>query len=217
MADLHPVNFPEEVSPNIASYNWTDIANGVGQAKFYMCDGINASGATYLLTSNVFYANTIETSTTTSSGTFTDILNKTYSAAAFTQPRDCEGTAYFHGCVNFNPDVGDDVGAYYLIITLYKNTTSIGTVTTATQTSAAGTSLPTEFIVPITITRTHFAIGDVFKCLVNCYVKKVSGSGAALEFGIGHDPQNRDGTYLTPSSNTNHFTTMEINLPTIIT
>jgi hypothetical protein len=66
---------------------------------------------------------------------------------------------------------------------------------------------------PITIPQTHFKRGDILRVTLECWSYQGASAGNGT-FAIAHDPMNRDGNYIKPSSDDPATTTQfKIEIP----
>jgi len=217
MAEVMPVNFPLPSESAVASYSYTDVAEGTGVTVFNL---VGATGDNILTTQTV-YADKIEeeSAVTDTTSAYVKIFDVDYDLSAFNMPKTIEGT----GLLNFSQygkGSGDETSWWYFTIVVKKydgsTETTIGTVNSSTL-SATGVHTTTNLeLLPITLSQTHFAIGDILRVTVEGYIKDtdwISGGRNTLKIGIGQDPMNRDGSYLIPSTNTGEITLNKIYIP----
>ena len=191
MAQIIPNNFIVSSEGAIASYNYTDIASGTGFVSYYGAAVATDGGTSYILTTNPIHSSTAtETNPTTIDG-FSITFNK---------PQNIKGTLITDIPVIFS-GLGNTL---YCTITVYKNSTQIGTAISDTRTGAASYSYK-SFAVPITISQTHFKKGDTLK--IKLVFTKSGGS-----FYLGYDPQNRT----TGETLSNECTIMRYYVPFVI-
>jgi hypothetical protein len=217
MAEVMPINFPLPSESAVASYNYTDMAEGTGVTVFYL---VGATGDN-ILTSQTVYADDIENATadTDLTSDFVKLMDTDYDLSAFNAPRTIKGT----GLVNltyYEKVVGDESTNFYFNIIVKKydgsTETTIGTATTPTLSGAGNTTYYNLGLFPISLTQTHFAIGDILRVTVEGYAKDInyiSGGRDHVILGIGQDPMNRDGGIITPSTNNEMITQSKIYIP----
>lgn len=185
MADNLPINFPVPAEPTIASYTYTDIADGSGMITFYGFHvNDNTGGAAQILSSSIVNSNLIGT-TFTSAGSTT----YNYNHAAFKAPRTVGAGIGFAQMSIYKASQQFDVTV--AVKKVSGSTTTIGTSTmTANQTS----STVKTFTIPIDITQTHFKIGDILRISVTFT------RAGSLTCNVGHDPLNRAFTNIPDTS-----------------
>ena len=172
---------------SIASYDYTDLASGLGFKTYYATnyeDG--AGGTTRALTESLLYSVNIEGSFTTT--TFS------YDLTPFNIPRTVKGTAIIRYSTHWS---GTSSQTKYETFTLKKVSgaviTSIGTARSNTETSA-GSAIIKNHVLYISLTETNFKKGDILRLELD----PTNPEPATIY--IGEDPANRDGTYITPSA-----------------
>jgi len=173
-------------SSEIISYDYSDIAEGAGIQQFY---GARDETGTFFLSSNQVYSNLIES---TVNGA---VKSCVFETGEFNAPKTIFGTAMITFC-------SKTLGATGAIrtqasINLYRVSGGVDTLLGAASGALiAGSDVDTThvFRLPIT-TRTAIKKGDKIK--LNAFF---SSTDAGCSMSIGHDPMNRNGTNITPSS-----------------
>lgn len=173
----------------IATYDFTEIAEGTGIVTF---NGFNTetSGAitTYKLTNVAVASDDIQT--ITAAGTVKQV---DFETLPFKLPKIIDGTSIlrFSGGIDTN-----GAANVYYVCTLFKvsdATTTLVTVTSPTLSIGGAGTAAKNFCMPLVIPRTHFKPGD--------YLRLSIGITPSAQFGhLAHDPENRDGTVITPAS-----------------
>lgn len=227
--------FRTEQDLPILSFNFSDVISGAGYVTFYPWIGLDASGLTYgmstnqvpsLITGNfgtapadrVDYLETLTTFTTTA-GTFTH----TYTSEEFNKPAIIQGDLIVEIPINIEVNVSDQDVDFFTIITLYTHdgtsATQIATITQATKNNDTGEAV--IGIIPgiLSIPKTKINVGDKIQVKIDVECQRTAGSNTndPQRFYIGHDPLNRDGSGLVPSTNANTRTQMKVNVPFRIT
>ena len=179
-----PVPIQYRKSPaNILSYNYEDVASGLGVSTFYLFNTTNSTATTYHLTDQVIYSADIAQKITASTTSDTD-----YDLTTFNHPRTTEGTGIIQLSVGAQTTAG--VTSFYVVLTLRKVSggveTDLVSVTSPTLTTAANpTSSALNFCMEMTIPKTLFKIGDTLRL-------NVAGTTNAGGVGyIGIDPKSR--------------------------
>lgn len=211
MAENLPLNFAVPTESTIASYDWTNFAEGTGIRTFYIANGKNSAGTQYFLTTQaalVSYTTQYGgTSTTSTSAVKTDDID--YDLSPFNKPQTIRGTASLHGTWSVNDAAGG--GYVYLIIRVRKwdgtNETEVGSFTSETLSSA---NTKRNLIGTFACTETHFKIGDILRITVEIWTRSATGAASRVGF-YGQDPAST-------SITTNYFTAtdptfMKINIP----
>ena len=206
MAKLLTPSFPEPAAIAVASYSYTDIAEGTGTQIFY---GANASGAVvgpdyFLQGSTSLYSDYITTYGAVSQSTFALIVDKKFDVE-FNLPKDVKGRAYVS--VPFGGSSGSvDGGRHAYVFSELFHYDGTTETSLASGVSGAFVTMPNEPTINTpysTITtmfhditaQQHFAKGDKLRCNVKLYAKKY-GADASIA-GIIHDPMSRDEDVIT--------------------
>lgn len=205
MASQLPVNFSPQGEGSIASYNWIDIGEGTGIVKFYGFALEDSTGLSYGLSTNPFYSAKIETySNTTASTSYAKMFDLDFDLSAFNLPKIIEGTAtinYFHYHNAGSSGSAGGTSKFVFQIRKWDGASEIDIISvTGPEVASSGTNnIERELeCVEVAIPKTHFKKGETLRISVECWLKK-TGDGSGYVY-FGHDPQNRDGTYIKPSS-----------------
>ena len=210
MAENLPINFAVLGENAIATYSYSDLVEGTGMASFYpfFADGEYTTGTIYTMSPQLYYSSSISTVTTEFDGAF----DKTFSLTAFNTPRTLGGTSYFTIPWYFKVSISDQVLKAYPEITLYKNSDVITTISGAWIVGSTGVDISKQSPFVATLPSTHYKKGDILKFKVRVvFATPTHGSSGTPIHEVGHDPMDRDGTYLT-SANT-LSSQMKINIP----
>ncbi|MFA5051312.1 MAG: hypothetical protein WC499_04330 [Patescibacteria group bacterium] len=195
MAENLPVNFAIPSESSIASYNWTDIAEGTGVRVIQGFNTETASGKLHHLSAYATESNNVETRLTTGDDTLT------FNMSVFNHPQRIGGTGIIQFAGRFETGVGGSMSVF--VAKLYKVSTAT-TELCSVSLPLAGSDATRRYVAPLTIPATHFKKGDYLRLTIN--VKYNAGA-----FTIGHDPANKDGTYITPAST--YSTKFELLIP----
>lgn len=192
MGQLLP-EFPQTASPAAASYDWFDLAEGVGYKTFYgfEVDVPSTSGSVQLLSTSAFYSDKIQLSGTTTAGVS---LSGSFLTSPFNVPKDIKGDAYvsFGWYSNTN-----DMFPYAKI---YKSVAGVDTLIgqmSGSLVADAVASLPKVTTLKVNLPLTHIAPGDAIK--LEAGITAAAGGAGAFS-NIGEDPLNRDGIKIKPST-----------------
>lgn len=197
---LIPNTFPEPPQP-IASFNFTDIADGSGNVLFLGLATEDTGGVGYHLVSTTTPSTPIVTGRSSQGTTTID-----FDSTVFNLPRTAKGTATFSAYMGAT--VGEDVKLAVTIIHVDAddNETVIGTeLTSATYTSQSGTEAEAVSL-RFVLTEKRFKRGDKIRLRVK--LTQVNAAGASE---VGHDPGEEDGTFIQSSQGTT--TKMELIMP----
>jgi hypothetical protein len=173
----------QSVTSAIASYDYKDLAEGIGTFIFY---GAIDDADVGILTGQQVYSAKVETYDV---GTAT--YNLTFTSTIFNTPNDISGTAYITFCTRCTSE--DTTMTSNVVLNL------VSGGTTTQLLSLSGSSWDTSVsqwrtnLFRDVITTTHIKGGDYLT--LNVWGECGEGS-----IGIGHDPMDRDGIALVPST-----------------
>lgn len=212
-----PINFALPGEGSVASYNWTEIASGLGYRSFNFAALYDGSAENYVLVeNNLFTEGVIQSSrsggvTTTEEKDFDLIFNKPFQLAPGNVYTTCAlGTQ--------NSTAGTLTITGYLELTLYKvvgvTETTIGTTrsqaTGASTNSAAANWLSVEYIFPIA-SQVNFAKGDKLRVTARIVLTSTANNTAIAFF---FDPSNLGiTTYGYAFTNTRSYVNSKIYVP----
>jgi len=188
MAKILNQAFPPLAPDAIASYDYTDIANGLGVINFKAFTTETSAGVAYVLGTNNIYSAVIG-NYSSSAG----IRTLTFDSSPFNAPRTADGTAYLSYGVA-GAATAQISGA--AIIQKWNGTTATtmgGLVIGPTFTAAAG-KLGEMQLLPFNLTQTRIAKGEQLRLVF------YMSSAGADDTELGHDPQGRDGLVLSGAS-----------------
>ncbi len=193
-------------SPIIASYSYTDIAEGTGVQHFKGCVEGNSSGTNYFLSSaGDFYSYMIDQKKADSarSDTSAKDYDLDFNLSEFNTPRIIRGTAIINYGFGIVRTTGIGTLRGYLIFKVRKWDGTTETEIASAQTSnidqnVNGTTIKSSCLL-ITIPETHFSKGDVLRLTMEAWIKAPTNDATGAIF-VSHDPLNRDGTYINPST-----------------
>ena len=96
MTKLLPQNFPPLAPTSIASYSYTDIAEGTGMVKFQGYLHMETTTESYGLTTTNPYSHFIWTTIGVTEANYTLYIDKDFDLSPFAFPREIKGTARFN-------------------------------------------------------------------------------------------------------------------------
>jgi len=179
----------------IASYDYTDIIEGTGIIKFMAYTNKDTSGTNYSLTrQTVFYSSDIEL--VDNNPGVTAALDIDFDLSPFNSPVTIRGTAVVNVCFECQADIESGTG--YAIAKIRKWDGAAETEIASTQSE----SLTDDYRIlalNINVPKTHFKKGEILRLTIYCYGEKTAG-GNNFHVVFGCDPQNRDGTWIVPST-----------------
>lgn len=168
----------------IASYSYTDIAEGTGVVVF---NGFKTTPSPYYkLGTNPPYSEEISTLNGTDTPTVMD-----FDLTPFNLPKIVRGTAYV------SLGIGKaETGSVSVTCQVYKVSAATTAISSARVSKVVvSASSPEMSLVNIPLTQTHFKIGDILRLKMTLTNAGWTGGGDYGE--LGHDPAGRDGTYIT--------------------
>ena len=170
-----PTVYRKSAEPSIASYSYTDIAEGTGVQQFYLCSSeIVGTVNDYHLVENVIYSDALTLA-------FNDGVSQDFDLTAFNMPKVIKGTGILQIAHRQAGAGGTAWGS--VVLKKYSGTTETTIVGVISPTITA--AVEGVWNMPITIPQTHFKRGDILRLTI---------SGANTDTGmltIGFDPQNR--------------------------
>ena len=180
----------------IASFDYDTISDGTATKKFYLA---HLSGLGNILTQNVIY--TFDSSTPTAvtlTGTVTSGAPDEYNfdLPAFQFPKTVTGTVIVTLGMFLSEPATDTITVTFRLL---KYDGSAETALCTAQTIGTKTGIGGDegvYSYGVAVTETHFARGEVLRLEV-VFTQSASGTGT---YELGVDPQDRDGTNLTPST-----------------
>lgn len=180
MAEVLPINFPLPSESSIATYNYSDIASGVGYAEFF---GFMENGGDYMLTDNSSFYSNASVTLIGAGATF----NQNFDTNVFDSPRLLKGfiianIPIIRGAGN-SAKTDITLTAYH--VDASSTATQLAQATGESVTTAAAYTLDNFmqcFIFPAI--NQQFKKGDTLRINVNIMV----GNNT---FYVGHDPVNR--------------------------
>ncbi len=225
-----PTAYPPPQEKAIASFDFTDIEEGIGFVHLKgtaTSEFLTASTDTvdHQLTRNDLFSEPTETKVldniSLTSGSLVFELKGTldFDTTTFNLPRTVKGTAFINGSMAVHADTVGTPGFpnLYIAFTIYhfdgSTETSIGTANThAIEQQTAGLNTVESFSVPITLTQRHFAKGDQIRVTADFFMARNGTQATNGSASIAHDPQNRNGTIYITDASANH-TTLNMFIP----
>ncbi|KKL85263.1 hypothetical protein LCGC14_1956470 [marine sediment metagenome] len=182
-----PVKFRKASEAAIASYNYTDIAEGTGVVTFYGMTTKQDTTKTYILTSSATnFSNDASTGSAAVTTTNAIRLDLDFDLSTFNLPKRIRGTAIVEASLSATKNATSM--AYYYIAKIKKNDVVIGQAQSETNSVASDTKYETMTVkIPIT-TIQNFKKSDILRLTMEVWAGTASGSGSVSLF---HDPKNR--------------------------
>lgn len=191
MADQLPINFPLPGENIIASYDFIDVQEGFGYQMYYLTDSIDSTGTTYEMGKNEIFSSDIEVIALN-----TD-LTTTFYSGAFARPVYMKGTVKFSFCSAVQQSGVGQTAQINVKLYHYDGSTStqLGSTWQSAVMNLTAGNVQTIHNGKIVVTGKKFKRGEIIKMEV---IIDSTGGNNHISFGI--DPQNRDGSYITPST-----------------
>lgn len=197
MADLINPIFRRAGEQSIASYDFTDIAEGTGTVIFYGITTEINSGVSRVLSENVLDSTTISTPNPAGSTEYD------FDLAAFNLPRRVTGTAYFKCAIAGGSNAADTI--YVTVIVKKYDGSTETNISSEIQSQTVASSTTEQVLMPIPLTETSFKKGEILRMTV----KVVAGAGGVQDTKIYHDPT---GSYV-DLTGSNASPVMQLNVP----
>ena len=195
-----PVTYRTGGEGAIASYNYTDVAEGTGVIAFQGFN-VGTSGAIvstkYILGTQTLYSYEVESAVTSTTA-------YPFNLSAFNLPKTVKGTATLRFSVQYNGNITENANFVAEIFKVSGGTpASMGSACTDSLTSG-GSAIIKNIVLRINLNETPFKKGDNLRITITPYLTQ----GTAV---LAHDPANRDGTIITPA--TTYPTKLEAHIP----
>jgi hypothetical protein len=197
-------------SPAVASYQWTDLAEGTGMVTMYAGAVATNSGVTYRLSKDTWQAPVFDTQYNLSPTAYYNITRSSTDAASsklidldfdtgvFNLPQILRGTMLSNIPIAINVKSSDSQGVVYVVMTIKKvgetgTVTTLATTTSNSMTNLAGTAYTNIYFAFTTLVPvTNIAQGEKIRITVQVYGSKTAGTGAGddMAYGLCYDPSN---------------------------
>ena len=204
-------------SQAIASFSFTDIAEGTGVQIFFGYTSELVGGVDeHLTTKSSIFSKKIETTFVQSADT-NDVkrIDLDFDLSAFNFPKTIDGTGFFSTGMAISGAANAGLN-FYLIVRIRKwdGTTETEIASAESNHINSSGTIKTIANMSIIIPKTHFASGETLRVTVEGWVQsRVTPAGTGT-VAIGHDPKNGDATVLVPSTDAPRTTTqMVIHIP----
>ncbi len=207
----------------IASYDYSDLAEGTGVVSFFGSDNMSISGPgrLYSLSKGVLYSNDINTQIVNDSSNFTKKLEKDFDVV-FNQPQNLKGIVKVNITLGGRTTGGaPNSWECYVILKLKKGTTDIAEAQSETVAGGGGAadvknSKVLQVLIDASAAITHFKPGDTLRMTVELWSRQPSGGGPHT--GFAHDPRARTDVAASAGGiiEDAHSTIFQINVPFII-
>lgn len=193
MASLIPQNFPPVQDAAIATYDYTDIAEGTGIVTYYGAK----NQSSYILTRDSLYTDDTNSSgdgvtsaSTTSVQTMTKLFDHDYDLE-FNFPKTVKGTAHCNITLGTYSTERRLIKAVW-DVQKYDGTTETHLISGASTVENYGSSgvAATIKLISLDVPETHFKKGETLRCTIELWGQATAGVSGT--FGYAHDPMNRN-------------------------
>lgn len=191
----------QSASSVIATYDNYDFAEGTGIVNFRGFKYDVSGSAVYGLSNQDNYSYGVET-TETITETDTKEIDIDFDLSEFESPKTIKGTAIVSIPMNINQDQGGETTYGYVVARIRKwdGTTETEIASGTSNRETVSENADTSFVktLKIDVPITSFKVGETLRLTIEAWANSsVGGTGT---ISIGHDPKNRDGTWITPST-----------------
>ena len=190
----------------IASYNYTDIAEGTGIVTFYAARTQDSVASHSILTQNVVYSDIASTAVINNVGsdTWGKKIDWDFDLSPFNMPQTIGGKANISVSWQVTtPTSGTAEG--YLLFLIKKNDSFIASVATITRGNTPVTTYEEKTsLLEVTVPKTHFKKGDVLRVTMEGWARSGAVSDGMLT--VLHDPKAR-------TINTFDTSVLQVNMP----
>ncbi len=210
MVNQVPPAYPIPTEVAIATYSYTDIAEGTGVQIFYGANSRIETTRDYHLFGSVIASNDI--TTVVASGN----VDLDFDLSPFNLPKSVKGTAYASVPIYVNctgGSGGSSLNAYFTVKIIHvdadNNETQMGSTVQSETLSIGPINIARrQMLVPITLPQTHFKKGEILRCSIQLFRGVVTDATGTV--GIGHDPKGRANVFTAGTS------TLEVHIPFIL-
>ena len=208
----------------IATYNFTDIAEGTGVTQFKGFQTNSSTGLDYHLSGASLISSTVETTSGTITFPDTQVaqlaLDLDFDLSTFNLPKTIKGTVNI-GTSGGATRVGGGGDGFHGFM-IYKlrripatgGEIELGSVQSEDIIIAGAGSDRKQISVAISITQTSFKKGDILRLTVEAWGHARLTSESQGTLTIPHDPANKDGTVITPAAT--YTTKLNANVPFLL-
>lgn len=218
---LIPQIFPSTPEAAIASYSFTDIAEGTGVVVFLGSDTDDDGTVTYSLSQNAVYSANVTTEGNGTSGV--EKLIDVDFDVTFNLPKRIKGKIIANiPIISGHESTGNKEGTAYAILKVRHwdgtTETEIASNTKSKVTSGLASSDTQQDVLNVEVDapQTHFKKGETLRLTVEIWAATQAGSG--LQVGLMHDPKNRKPLDYSGGNDTGDFiiSILSFNVPFVL-
>ncbi len=196
---------PDQPEAAIASYDYTDIAEGTGVSLFYAFYAVDTALIPRMSTTAHYSQTGKEYTYGGKSGGMAVVYDETFESKAFNLPRSIKGTAIFRIPYTYAAAVSDQDLAGQVTITVYtydgSTQTQVATITALKNKPGTGKDVhdnTIELIIPKTLIKK----GWTLRVRVQLSLANEGGDERSAPWIIGHDPKDAEHSYVGNSTAT---------------
>lgn len=193
-------------APAVATFSYTEIAEGTGIQIFYGAHTKQTTNNTYVLSGTVIASNDIQTIGAT---------DVDFDTSPFNSSRTIKGTAYISVPVYVTCSAGDSTSVYIIAklrhVTAAAAESEIASAQSETLLITPVATKPKKFLVKITVPQTHFTKGETLRLTIE--LTKTQAGGGSGVIGLGHDPKERTSTEFPGTGEFAVTTSLEAHIP----
>jgi len=182
-----PIVYRKSTEAALASYNFTDIAEGTGVVTYYGATTNDSVGEEYVLLSQTLYSYSLSTATTITNGTgsYTKFGDYDFDLSTFSLPKTIKGTCLIS--FGWGLGAGGNPDAYIIWkVRKYDGTTETDLGSVQTEGIKANATNAEELL-SFTLTETNFAKGDILRVTCEVWGKNTGGVDYVATFA--HSPK----------------------------
>lgn len=201
-----PPVFRKSSEAAIASYSFTDIAEGTGIVKYYGFVEEDSGGVDYYLSTQAVFSRDIDI---TATGGASASIDADFDLPPFNLPRTVKGTALVTFTFSLVTGVGTGGTATATAkIRKWDGSSETDLVTGTSQTITLGgeESQKDLSVMSLVVPETLFKTGEILRLTMGVTWTRTAGANNGTVY-LGTDPQNRDGTNIAPSTDSPATTT----------
>jgi hypothetical protein len=203
MVEGLPISFQAPQENAVASYSYTDIAEGTGVVLFYGGTHIEDTTEAYSIASNIIESHSLYTEGATVGTSFTKGIDIDFDLSPFNLPETIKGTLNVVASMGSGGDGGSNSGEWYAIVKLRKwdgtTETDLAQAQSFTFPIPTGANNRTAKTTNFEINATagfHFKKGEILRLTFEGWGKRIGAD--TNKYRIAHDPLNAtDGTLFT--------------------
>ena len=172
------LNFGRSLFPSrgelIETFDFSDIATGLGFELFYGTPAIDSSGTTYSLLPNAVASNSSTGTSSVQIGVGTKTME--FDSSVFNLPRTAKGTAYISMIKQSSVTLAQSIKAQIAIVHADLSVTNISSEFETTQTLAISPTKTTDLLA-LPLTQTTIKKGEKLRMILKIVIDASGGNG----------------------------------------